>query len=169
MAGDRQCCAVVWKKFLVRLSRGVSVDDFGSGAGSAGDRVAATAGHHFAGEHWRDCAGGAGGGIFAGADGVRCGHCLHCDDAWGADALCGGDALHIGDHQRVFVVRAGENDFVEIGGGRICNGGGAGHCVRGDRARLVMVRGAQWVEVHLEHRRRYFCGEIRALAYSSVK
>jgi hypothetical protein len=32
-----------------------------------------------------------------------------------------------------------------------------------------MVRGASWVEVHLEQRRLYFCGEISAVAYSSVK
>jgi len=70
VAGDRQCCAVVCKEFLVRLSRGVSVDDFGSGAGSAGDRVVAATSDYCAGKHRRNRAGGAGGSVFAGANGV---------------------------------------------------------------------------------------------------
>ena len=70
VAGDRQCCAVVRKKFLVRLSRGVSPDDFSSGAGSSGDRVVAATGDHRAGERRRNRAGGAGGSVFAGANGV---------------------------------------------------------------------------------------------------
>jgi hypothetical protein len=33
---------------------------------------------------------------------------------------------------------------------------------------LVTVRGAYWVEVHLEHRRRYFCGEISPCLFIRV-
>jgi hypothetical protein len=58
---------------------------------------------------------------------------------------------------------------VEIGGCGVRNSGRAGNCRWRDRARLVMVRGASRVEVHLEQRLLYFCGEITALAYSSVK